>query len=166
MRIRTILLLLAAGLMSFGCSHAGAQVPPSTNAVNLTWTPPVSPACTVSSPCTYVLSRYTLPAGNSCPAATTQYTPLNTASPAAGTSFTDTAPPAGASVCYVAQTLQGGLTSVASVPSNVVTVPMLPGPPSTPAIGTVTELRPLMPATSPQIAALAPASLTARVSGE
>lgn len=165
---RSLFALLAVAMAAAGCH---AQVPPSSNSVVLTWTAPSSPACTTSDPCAYVLSRYTLPSGTAtCPPATTQYAALNQSSPAAGTTYTDTAPPAGTNVCYVAQTVQGGLYSAPSGPSNSgtpIAVPTLPTAPSSLGTTSVSEtIEPLpLPLPTPALRAAngAPMGLAARV---
>ena len=116
------------GWLSIGCSQA--QVAPTSFQANLSWTAPSG--CTTG--CTYVASRITLASGTtSCPAAnvaTPNYTPLNSASPATGTTFTD-ATAAGLTVCYIAQTEQGGAVSV---PSNVVGPLVVPAGPLAPTL--------------------------------
>lgn len=125
MKIRLAMFaLLPLFVIAAGCH---GQVPASKGStVVLTWTAPAG--CTTN--CTYILSRAT---GTTCPATTgTNYTPLNQSSPASATTYTDSAPPQGVSVCYVAQTVQGGLTSVASGPSNggvPIAIPSLPSAP-------------------------------------
>lgn len=122
-------------LIVVGCAHS--QVPPSPPPnVGLTWTAPAN-----CSSCTYVISRAT--ATTSCP--TSGYTPLNQSSPASGTSYTDSAPPTGVSVCYVAQAVLSGATGQPSAPSNGGTplaVPLYPGTPGSPNATAVAELAP------------------------
>jgi hypothetical protein len=116
-------LAVIALFLTAGCR---AQVPASkaTNVV-LTWTAPAG-----CSGCSYIVSRAT---GTTCPPTTgTAYTPLNQSTPATAATYTDVAPPSGVSVCYVAQTIQSGLTSVASAPSDggiPIAIPALPLPP-------------------------------------
>jgi hypothetical protein len=171
-RFGSAIALLA--LLAVGCSHA--QVPPSTNSVVLTWTAPAASGswggCTAAAPCTYVLSRATVASGTSCPATTgTSYTPIDQSSPAAGTTFTDSAPPSGANVCYSVQTLQGGLYSTASAASNsgtTVAIPVLPLAPSGLNTSSVSENGPApaaAPKAAPALASAAPTRLSARVAG-
>lgn len=137
--VKMFVIFAALSFMALGCH---AQVPPSTNSVALTWTAPVTPACTAGASCTYVISRAAALTATTCPANTaTNYTPLNQGSPSAVVSYNDTS--ASGTVCYIAQTVQGGLISFPSAASNVVTVPLLPGAPSIPAIGAVSEEKPL-----------------------
>lgn len=121
------------------------QVPPSPPpTVTLTWTAPAN-----CSSCTYVISRTT--GTTACP--TSGYTPLNQSSPASGTTYTDSAPPTGVSVCYVAQAVLSGATGQPSAPSNSGTplaVPLYPGTPGSPNATAVAELAPpLKPDTKP-----------------
>ena len=121
---------LAAAIVfvSAGCH---GQVPPSpAPTVTITWTAPST--CSSGSSCAYVASRCTVVApATTCPS----YTPLNSTAPVSALTFTDTTPPTGVSVLYVVQTVQGGLTGVASGPSNGGTplpVPIYPGTPGSP----------------------------------
>lgn len=125
-------------LVVVGCAHPGVtQVPPSPPpTVTLTWTAPSG-----CSSCTYVISRTT--GTTSCP--TSGYTPLNQSSPASGTTYTDSAPPTGVSVCYLAQAVLVGLTGQPSAPSNGGTplaVPVYPGTPGSPNASAVASLAP------------------------
>jgi hypothetical protein len=153
-------LLLLLPFLALTACHA--QLPVTTHSVALTWTAPTSPACNAAAPCTYVISRAT---GTTCPAVnltTPNYTPLNSSSPATGTSFTDTGA-AGTSACYIAQTLQGGAVSVPSNTAGPFVVPASPGAPSTPN-GTVADLiQPAVP--KPNSGSDAP-SVVASLSGE
>jgi hypothetical protein len=131
-------LLLLLPFLALTACHA--QLPPTTHSVALTWTAPASPACTTAAPCTYVLSRISV-SGTTCPAAnvtTPNYSPLNSANPVSTLSYTDTAA-AGLTVCYIAQTLQGGAVSQPSNTAGPFVVPPTPGAPSTPN-GTVADL--------------------------
>jgi hypothetical protein len=130
--------ILLSSILTFatmaGCH---AQVPASSSpTVALTVT--ASTSCTSTAPaCTYIYSRATVAtATTACPATTgTAYVPINQTAPAPGLVFTDSTPPSGY-VCYVAQTVQSGMTSVASQPSNgglpltIAAPPTAPGPPS------------------------------------
>lgn len=128
-----LLLLLPLAIPVTACG----QMPPSSWEVSLTWTAP-APAgswagCGVGQPsCTYVISRATIAAsGSTCPATTgTAYTPLNQSSPATGTVYNDTTS-SGLTVCYIAQTLQGGAVSQ---PSNVAGPFVVPGSPLPPNV--------------------------------
>lgn len=133
---------------SVGCGHA--QVRPTAFQVDLTWTAPAASGgwagCTTAVPCVYVASRITIASGvTTCPAAnvaTPNYTPLNTSSPAAGTSYVD-AGATGLTVCYLVQTEQG---SAVSGPSNVAgpfAVPASPLAPSLSGNQTVAEVMPV-----------------------
>jgi len=114
-------LILALALATVGCAHS--QVPPTVHSVTITITPPAG-----VSGATYVISRAT---GSTCPSsAATNYTPLNQSAPATGTSFVD-AGVAGLSVCYIAQTVQGGAVSG---PSNVAGPFVVPANPTAPSI--------------------------------
>ena len=114
---------------------ACGQVTPTSWQVSLTWTTP-TPAgawlgCIVGQPsCAYILSRATVAAGTtSCPATTgSAYAPLNQGSPATGTVYSD--PTAtGLTVCYIAQTIQGGAISQPSNTAGPFVVPGNPLPP-------------------------------------
>jgi hypothetical protein len=136
--------LFAIALAAGALTACHAQLPPTTHSVSLTWTAPTSPACNTASPCTYVISRAT---GTTCPAVnliTPNYTPLNSSSPVSALSYTDTAA-AGLTVCYIAQTLQGGAVSQPSNTAGPFVVPASPGAPSTPN-GTVADMvQPALP---------------------
>lgn len=124
-------LLLLWPLMACG------QVTPTSWQVSLTWTVP-APAgawlgCVVGQPsCAYVISRATLAAGTeTCPATTgTAYTPLNQGAPASGTVYNDMTA-TGLTVCYIAQTAQGGAVSQ---PSNTAGPFIVPGSPLPPVL--------------------------------
>lgn len=78
--------------------------------------------------------------------ATPNYTPLNSSSPTSALTFTDTGA-AGLSVCYIAQTEQGGAVSQPSNVAGPFVVPASPGAPSTPN-GTVADMvQPSLPPT-------------------
>jgi hypothetical protein len=132
----TLLSFLALGWLSVGCAHA--QVAPTNHQVALSWTAPAASGswagCTASAPCTYVASRITLATGTtSCPAAnvtTPNYAPLNTASPASTTTYTDTSA-SGLTTCYIVQTEQG---SAVSGPSNVAGPFVVPANPLAPSL--------------------------------
>lgn len=163
MKVQALLLSLVAAL-SLGCH---AQVKPVTNAVQLSWTAPSS--CT--SGCTYVVSRITLTAGtSSCPAPNTttpNYTPLNQAAPATGTTYTD-ANAGGVTACYIAQTQLGNSVSQPSNAAGPFVVPVNATAPGT-VTGTQTsaEAEPLIPLPVPTLAASMQASqLAGRVAGE
>jgi len=114
-------LILALALATVGCAHS--QVPPTVHSVTITITPPAG-----VSGATYVISRA---AGSTCPSsAATNYTPLNQSAPTSGTSYVDMAA-AGLSVCYIAQTVEGGAVSG---PSNVAGPFVVPANPIAPAI--------------------------------
>jgi hypothetical protein len=134
---RMLVALFAVAALA-GCAHS--QMPPTTHSVALTWTAPTSPACNAAAPCTYVLSRISV-SGTTCPAVnvtTPNYSPLNSANPVSSLSYTDTAA-AGLTVCFVAQTLQGGAVSQPSNAAGPFVVLPTPGAPSTPN-GTVADL--------------------------
>jgi hypothetical protein len=140
---KAFLLLPLALLISAGCR---AQMPPTKSVtVVLSWT--AAPGCTTADPCTYVVSRAVCPTASTCPSTTgTAYTPLNPSLPVSGATYTDATPPAGALVSYIAQTVQGGLTSLPSGQSNngiPTSVPAMPGPPS--ALGGATQSAMLAP---------------------
>lgn len=125
-RIFATAVILAAALA--GCR---AQQPVTTWQVNVTWTAPA--ACTISSPCTFPVSRAAVASATaSCPATTgTTYTLVGTSASQAS-AFVDTTVAPGAFYCYIAQTQQAGATGDPSLPSNVVTVPLNPGVPTAP----------------------------------
>lgn len=139
---------LFLGWISVGCGHA--QVKPTAFQVDLSWTAAVAsgswPGCSPASPCVYVVSRLTLAAGKTtCDpvnVATPNYTPLNTATPAAGASYADTSA-TGLTACYTVQTEQG---SAVSQPSNVAGPFMVPASPLAPSLSgnqTVAEVMPV-----------------------
>lgn len=141
-------LALAIFAMSLGCGHA--QIKPTSYRVDLTWTAPVASGswtgCTTAAPCTYVASRITLASGaTTCPAAnaaTPNYTPLNSLSPVAAVSYTDTTA-VGLTVCYLVQTEQG---SAVSNPSNLAGPFLVPASPLAPSLSgnqTVAEVMPV-----------------------
>lgn len=118
-------------VLGTGCH---AQVTPTSTVVVLTWNAPVASGswtgCTTSAPCTYVISRAIITA-STCPSTTgTSYTPLNQTAPTSALTFTDNTI-AGQTACYIAQTMQGGLTST---PSNVAGPFVVPANPVAPAI--------------------------------
>ena len=137
--------LFALALAAGALTACHAQLPPTTHSVALTWTAPTSPACNAAAPCTYVISRAT--GTSTCPAVnltTPNYAPLNSSSPVSALTFTDTAA-AGLTVCYIAQTLQGGAVSQPSNTAGPFVVPASPGAPSTPN-GTVADMvQPALP---------------------
>ncbi|MFL6427886.1 MAG: hypothetical protein ACJ71S_06550 [Acidobacteriaceae bacterium] len=106
-----------------GCAHA--QVPPTAHNVALAWSAPVVPTnppagtwktpCSVTDPCTYIVSRTTVASGT-CPTpnlTTPNYTPLNSSTPVAALGYTDTTA-AGLNACYTVQTSQDGNVGAAS----------------------------------------------------
>ena len=119
MKIQSALILALA--LTAGCAHS--QVPPTVHSVTITITPPSG-----ASGAAYVISRAT---GSTCPGTTgASYTPLNQSAPTTGTSYVDTTA-AGLSVCYIAQTVQGGAVSA---PSNVAGPFVVPANPTAPSI--------------------------------
>lgn len=170
------LIIAALALLAFpiyGC----AQLKPTTYVVDLSWTVPTGgadPCGTGTSACGYVISVAAVPVGTTtCPTpnlTTPNYTPLNAASPATGTSFRDTSS-GGQTVCYIAQTVQGSnLASPTGVsqPSNTVGPLVVPGTPTAPTLGTPSTttamLKPLIPRNGSQLAALRPVRLRVRFS--
>lgn len=128
--MRRALLLVLVAVMAVGCH---AQVPPTPHNVALSWTAPVVPTnppagtwktpCSVTDPCTYIVSRTTVTTG-SCPTpnlTTPNYTPLNQATPVAALAYTDTAA-AGLNACYTVQTSQDGNIGAASNTAGPFTV--------------------------------------------
>lgn len=138
------------GWFSDGCGHA--QVTPTSYTVNLSWTAPVAAGtwggCTTASPCSYVASRLSVAAGaTSCPAAnstTPNYTPVNSSSPAVGSTYTDGGA-AGLTVCYIVQTEQG---SAVSAPSNVAGPVVVPASPLAPSLAAPQAVADAMPSPS------------------
>lgn len=124
-RLFPLLLIVVA----FGCK-SGAQIPPTSHSVTLTWTGPCTAGQTASQ-CGYVISSAVI-SGSSCPATTgTNYTPIQSqASPLTATTYTDTSV-TGKTVCYVAQTVAG---SAVSGPSNVAGPFVVPANPTAPAL--------------------------------
>lgn len=111
-------------VLALGCH---AQIPASpAPSVSLTWTAPTT--CTAAQPCVYAISR-AITTGTCPPTTGTAYTVAGTSTSQA-TAYTDTVPPQGATVCYIAQTQQGTLTSA---PSNSVTI-VVPALPTAPAL--------------------------------
>jgi hypothetical protein len=153
---------LFLGWLSVGCGHA--QVTPTNHRVDLSWGAPAASGswagCTTAAPCTYVASRITLASGvTTCPAAnvsTPNYTPLNTASPAAGLTYADTSA-SGLTVCYIVQTEQASAVSGPSNVSGPFAVPASPLAPSLSGNPIVAEVEPV-----PQGNSAAP-TLTARL---
>lgn len=114
-------------VLALGCH---AQIPASpAPSVSLTWTAPTT--CTAAQPCVYAISR-AITTGTCPPTTGTAYTVAGTSTSQA-TSYVDMAPPQG-SVCYIAQTQQGAMTSV---PSNSVLV-AVPSVPTAPNLNTPT----------------------------
>lgn len=145
------LLALLPIVLALGCH---AQIPASpTSSVMLTWTPPAT--CTTAAPCVYAISRATTT--GTCPPATGAYALVGTSASQA-TSYTDSIPPQGATVCYIAQTQQAGLTSVSS---NSVTL-VIPALPTAPALNTP-KTTAEVPAPNPTLAENEPVNLMARV---
>lgn len=133
-----------ASLFLFAALGCHAQVTPTPQKnVDLSWTAPVQPACTTAAPCTYDVSRITLAAGTStCPApnvTTPNYTPLNSANPVSGTTYTDTSA-VGLTTCFIVQTVQGGQVGQPSNTAGPFVVPSLPGIPGVPS-GSVADLK-------------------------
>lgn len=115
---RSLVFVLA---LAAGCAHS--QMPPTVHSVTITITPPSG-----ASGAAYVISRAT---GSTCPVSTgSAYTPLNQSAPISGTSYVDSAA-AGLSVCYIAQTVEGGAVSA---PSNIVGPFVVPANPTAPSI--------------------------------
>lgn len=132
---RFALASLIAVVAALGCH---AQVPPSGHAGIVSWSVPAANStwagCGSGQPaCTYIISALKVAAtASSCPNSTgSNYTPLNQAQPATGTSYTDVADN-GSTVCYVAQTVQGTGISTASAPT--VTPVTIPGNPTAPSV--------------------------------
>lgn len=157
-------LACAFGWLSTGCSHA--QMPPKSNAVALSWSAPSG----CSSGCSYVVSRIALTAGtSSCPVpnvTTPNYTPLNQASPATATTYTDTG--AGAlTVCYIAQTELGGSVSQPSNAAGPFAVPANAIAPAITGAETSAELnQPVFLLPAPQLAGMAPVGLGGSRAGQ
>ena len=130
-------LLLAVLTLSVGCR---AQAPTVSHSDTLGWAIPAATStwggCTTSSPCTFLISVAVLPTGTSaCPTPNgTNYNPVNSASPAAGTTYTDTTT---GTVCHVVQTQQGVARSAAS---NTVGPDVVQGNPLAPAITSQTAM--------------------------
>lgn len=147
-RLFPLLLIVVA----FGCK-SGAQIPPTSHSVTLTWTGPCTAGQTASQ-CGYVISSAVI-SGSSCPATTgTNYTPIQSQSaPLTATTYTDTSV-TGKTVCYVAQTIEGGAVSN---PSNTAGPFTVPANPTAPALnGTQASIEQhkadSLPAPDPQIA--------------
>jgi hypothetical protein len=124
---------LLFGVLAVGCGHA--QLPPTQHTVVLNWGATTSGG---TSPYKYVMSRYTLVSADNgkCPVvntATPNYGPLNSASPVASLTYTDTSA-SGLTVCYTVQAVDSATPQATSGPSNVAgpfTVPTVPGTPVT-----------------------------------
>ena len=149
-----VLALLVPALM--GCAHPGiTQVPPpSSPGITLTCTMPAS--CTASNPaCTFVFARAVCGSASTCPANTagnTNFTALNASAPTASCSYTDSTPPSGQLVIYTASTIQSGLTSQPSSPSNNGTPTSVPVQPTAPSSLAGTSQAALAPPVSPSVA--------------
>lgn len=128
-------MLAAMALLAAGCGGSAVmgQVPPSKADIVWTWTQPA--ACTVSAPCSYYISVLVVPNGTaSCPASTgANYMPANGGAAVNALSYADTGETLGTTVCAIAQTLQNGLVSQWSVPSNAVVMPTAPPVPGAPS---------------------------------
>lgn len=129
------MLPIFVSLILAGCGggHLFGQVPPTKADIVWSWNAPAG--CTASAPCSYYISVLTVANGTaSCPASTgNSYVPINGGAATSATTLTDTGESMGTTVCAIAQTLQNGLTSAWSVPSNAVVMPAsapVPGPPS------------------------------------
>jgi hypothetical protein len=137
---RLILAALIVAPIAAGCH---GQVPPAVAKASLTWTAPLPSGawlgCGTGQPaCTYIVSRAVVASGTACPANTgTAYTPLNQNSPVATAAYVDAT--AAGYVCYVAQTLQGGLPSQPSTPSNNGVALNVPPPPGAPGMPSAAE---------------------------
>jgi hypothetical protein len=145
--MKKICFVIASVFFIVGCH---GQVPPTNHTVTLTWQAPAT-GCTTSAPCTYVLSRATV-SGTTCPGTSgTTYTPLNQSNPVSALTYTDSTA-SGLTVCYIAQTMQGGAVSI---PSNSALV-TVPSNPLAPALGTPTTASsdpPTSPLSYPEILA-------------
>jgi hypothetical protein len=155
-------LALVAAALTAGC-HSSAQVPPSpAPSVALSWTAPA--ACTASAPCVFAISRAAA-SGSTCPATTgTTYALVGTSASQA-TTFTDSAPTQGTTVCYIAQTQQG-IPVLTSQPSStfLIAVPSLPASPSVLGGTSTASLAPetLQPMPEPTVAQNEPLKLRGR----
>lgn len=124
-----------AFLSMTGCGGSVfGQVPPS-KAPNIVWTWNAPSACNAIAPCSYYISVLVVPNGTaSCPPSTgISYTPINGGVATPALTITDTGETLGTTVCAIAQTLQNGLISQWSAPSNAVVVPAsapVPGAPN------------------------------------
>ena len=123
----------ALAIMALSLTACAPAQPAPTPGYNTTWTwpAPATGACIGS--CSYIVSTLAVaPGTNTCPPATGQYTPQQTATSAlTATSWTQTGT-TGQTICAVVSTYFSGATSAASTPSNVVTNPALPLAPGVP----------------------------------
>jgi hypothetical protein len=159
---RIAFLLPVLLLISAGCK---AQLPtPTSYVVNLTWVAPVPASgstwvgCVSASPCSYVVSRCAGSAATCVTSNSAAWTQLNQASPAIGTSYTDSTA-AGLTAYYVVNTVQTGANPGTSGPSNETTAQVVPASPLAPTLGaptlTASLVKPALPTqTAPQMAAL------------
>jgi hypothetical protein len=147
-RISEIAAMLMVGIL--GCH---AQVPqPSTSGISLACTAPASCTAAGAASCQYVFARATCATATSCPANTagnTNFAALNAATPSATCSYLDQAPPANSLVIYTVSTLQGGLTSQPSAPSNSGVPMSIPAQPGQPGGLSGTEQAALAPPLAP-----------------
>lgn len=146
-----VITLGATMLAGCGSSVTFGQVPPTT--VDIVWTWAAPSGCTIAAPCSYYISVLVVSNGTAtCPASTgSSYVPINGGAATSSLTMTDTGETLGTTVCAIAQTLQNGLTSQWSVPSNAVVMPNaapVPGSPS--GAEKAAELR--MPSTGKELA--------------
>jgi hypothetical protein len=120
MKIKSLLLALASVMAIAGCH---AQQPVTTYAIDYSATAPAS--CTATAPCSIEYS-VAVEVSGACPASLPTIACTSTAG---STTCAQSNAPTGTTVCVVAQTVQNGVTSVATTPIQVV-VPALPGQPT------------------------------------
>lgn len=149
--MRKLLFVFVLGLV--GCGGMFGQLPPAGHSAQLSWQVPAPNAtwagCVVGQPsCGFVLSYIDLPSGTStCPtpvinsSGVGNYTPLNQANPATGTTYSDVSA-AGKTRCYLAQTVQG---NGVSNPSNLAGPVTVLGNPTSPTMGPATTAQNVVP---------------------
>lgn len=121
--MKRVLILL---LFAVGCH---AQLPVSSYSISYSATAPAG--CTVSAPCQIAFS-VTPQVSGACPSTSGTTYSLACTSASGAAACTQANAPSGTNLCAIAQTVQGGLNSVPTVPITVV-VPVLPSPPTAPA---------------------------------
>ena len=129
--MKRIAALFLFTLIATGCGHT--QPTPTTGyQTSWSWTAPTTGSCT--STCKYIVSTLVVTSGTaSCPTATGQYIPQQTATTALSATTWTQANTTGLTNCAVVSSVFAGATSAASVPSSPVVSPALPTAPGIPS---------------------------------